>query len=214
MALHSLAEHDALWQQFFSRFQLTVKQQEQFRRYYQLLVETNVLHNLTAITDLEKALADHFEDSLMLGKFVDLSTVIRLGDIGTGAGFPALPLKIAYPALPMLLIEVNHKKISFLEQVIGELGLTDVIISDLDWRTFLRKTDYEVDLFCARASLQPEELVRMFMPSSAYRGAQLVYWASRHWEPSPQAAPYVYKQVEYQCGNKLRRLIFSAILDR
>jgi 16S rRNA (guanine527-N7)-methyltransferase len=214
MALTALPDTEGIWNRFFSRVPSAAAQQEQFRTYYRLLVETNDIHNLTAITDLEKVLTDHFEDSLALARFIDCSRLTCVGDIGTGAGFPALPLKIAFPELPLVLIEVNHKKIQFLESVVEALQLSNVTITDLDWRTFLRKTDYEIDLFCARASLQPEELVRMFMPSSAYKDARLAYWASRHWQPSVALQPLIEKQETYTVGAKERKLIFFKRTER
>jgi 16S rRNA G527 N7-methylase RsmG len=110
-----------------------------------------------------------------------------------------------------MLIEVNHKKIEFLSTVIQELGLENVTISDLDWRTFLRTTNDSIDLFLARASLHTDELVRLFKPSSPYKEAQLIYWASKDWEPGKKDAPFVKKEYSYTLGNKKRRyILFSA----
>lgn len=210
MTMTTLPDAESIWRQFFSRYSLSSAQQEQFRTYYRLLVETNDIHNLTAITDLEMVLTDHFDDSLALGTFIDCNLLASLGDVGTGAGFPALPLKIAYPHLSLVLIEVNHKKIQFLETVVEALQLQNVIITDLDWRTFLRHTDYTVELFCARASLAPDELIRMFKSSSAYRSGRLVYWASCHWEPTAAVMPFIEREEKYLVGLKDRRLIFLA----
>ncbi len=201
-------DEETIWQQFFQQASLTESQGEQFKKYYHALVEANDVHNLTAITDLEKVVTDHFQDSLALSAFLDCTQLKTIGDVGTGAGFPALPLKIAFPHLHMILIEVNHKKIDFLHSVIELLGLTHIELVDLDWRTFLRKTEYEVDLFCARASLQPEELVRLFKPSSPYRDAQLVYWASAQWVAPESILPFIKRDEPYQVGDKQRRLIF------
>ena len=184
---------ELLWQEFSNYYRLNDHQVEQFRRFYTMLLATNDIHNLTAITDLSKVLTDHFQDSLALAKAVDLKSIYSLADIGSGGGFPAIPLKIVYPHLKIVLIEVNHKKIEFLNEIISSLGLTDSHISGIDWRNFLRKTDFEIDIFCARASLQPEELIRMFKPASPYKDAQLVYWASRHWEPLPRVASFIVK---------------------
>ncbi len=201
-------DEETIWHQFFLQASLTESQGEQFKKYYRALVEANDIHNLTAITDLEKVVTDHFQDSLALSSFVDCTQLKMIGDVGTGAGFPALPLKIAFPHLHMILIEVNHKKIDFLHSVIELLGLTHIECVDLDWRTFLRKTEYDVDLFCARASLQPEELVRLFKPSSPYRDAQLAYWASAQWVAPESVAPFIKRDKPYQVGDKQRRLIF------
>jgi len=197
-----------LWQSFASKAHLTDKQRTDFQHFYTMLVSANELHNLTAITDLEKVMNDHFLDSLALTSAIDCSRLTMMGDVGTGAGFPALPIKIMYPELPMVLIEVNHKKREFLETIVQELSFNNVKILDFDWRTFLRKTTYPIDLFCARASLQPEELVRVFKPSSPYAEAQLVYWASSAWQPSSVVKPYIKEDIPYDIADKKRRLIF------
>ncbi len=197
-----------LWASFIERHALTAEQTEQFQQYYRMVVETNDIHNLTAITDLKRVLSDHFDDSLALDQFIDCKKIRSLCDVGTGAGFPALPLKIKYPHLALVLIEVNHKKIQFLYDVIERLGLDSVEVYDLDWRTFLRKTVYNIEIFCARASLQPAELLRMFKPSSLYKDALLVYWASKDWVPHEKEVPLVEKEEWYTLGNKKRKLVF------
>ncbi len=199
---------DVLWDSFFTRNKLTPMQQEQFIEYYELLVHANTLHNITAITDLKKVLTHHFDDSLALRSYIEHNKPQGLADIGTGAGFPGIPLKIVFPELPLVLIEVNAKKRAFLQQLVDAFHLTQVHICEYDWRTFLRKTTYDVDLFCARASLQPEELIRVFKPSSPYKEGTLVYWAAEKWEPSTEVAPYVVKVQEYQIGEVTRKLVF------
>ena len=198
----------ALWQAFFSRHNLTLLQQEQFKLYYQLLVATNKLHNITAITDLNKVLTNHFDDSLALRSYIESTNPSGLADIGTGAGFPGLPLKLVFPELPLVLIEVNAKKRAFLQGLVDAFSLSDVTISEYDWRTFLRKTEYNVDLFCARASLLPEELIRVFKPSSPYKEGTLVYWATQSWEPSSLVGKFVVDTKEYEIGGVSRKLMF------
>jgi 16S rRNA (guanine(527)-N(7))-methyltransferase RsmG len=154
-------------------------------------------------------ITDHFQDSLSITQFIDIAAQKGLCDIGTGGGFPGIPLKIMYPQLPMVLIEVNNKKITFLKEVIQALGLQDIELYRLDWRTFVRKTKYKLDLFCARASLRPDELIRMFTEAtSSYKKAQLVYWASRHWELDMVEKPFFEKEERYVVGDKQRKLVF------
>ncbi len=204
---YEITNDQRVWQQFKEQEQLTDDQLEKFQRYAALLLEWNEKSNLTAITDLQRIVFDHFQDSLALKNVVDLSTISSVADVGTGGGFPGIPLAILYPHISMMLIEVNQKKIRFLEEVIRVLKLDNVSISDYDWRTFLRQTEYDIKLFCARASLQPEELIHMFKPSCHYRDAQLVYWASKQWEPAKQLVPYIVRDVPYVVGGKQRRLI-------
>jgi 16S rRNA (guanine(527)-N(7))-methyltransferase RsmG len=197
-----------LWGQFKEDNQLTHLQVAQFETYYGILRDWNELFNLTTLTELPEVLSYHFSDSLMLEKYKDLSNLQTIGDIGTGPGFPALPLKIKYPHLKLVLIEVSHKKIEFLKAVVTSLGLTNVEISDLDWRTFLRKTVYPIEVFCARASLQPEELVRMFQSSSPYKNSELVYWASHLWLATKNEEPFITKIEPYEIDIKKRKLVF------
>ena len=105
---------------------LSEKQIEQFLTYYEMLVEWNEMMNLTAITEYEEVMKKHFVDSLSLIKAFDVSQNKTVIDVGTGAGFPGLALKIAYPNLKVTLLDSLNKRIQFLDAVISKLGLTDV----------------------------------------------------------------------------------------
>ncbi|QQR62861.1 16S rRNA (guanine(527)-N(7))-methyltransferase RsmG [bacterium] len=152
---------------------LDERQREQLSEYANLLVEWNKKFNLTAILEQQSIMQDHFQDSLSLGCIVDLHHTKGLVDVGSGGGFPGLPLKIAFPDLRVVLVEVNEKKCLFLEAVIKALNLKHVELCAYDWRSFLRNTSYPIDLVCARASLQPSELIRMFKTSTPYYQATL-----------------------------------------
>ena len=105
---------------------LTDKQYENFIRYYEMLIEKNKVMNLTAITDFDEVFNKHFLDSLAINKVYDISKVQSLIDIGSGAGFPGLPIKIAFPHVRVVLLDSLNKRIDFLKTVIDELGLTNI----------------------------------------------------------------------------------------
>lgn len=105
---------------------LSEEQINQFLKYYELLVEWNGFMNLTAITEYDEVMKKHFVDSLSLIKTFDVSKKVKVIDVGTGAGFPGLALKIAYPNLQVTLLDSLNKRINFLNEVISQLGLTDV----------------------------------------------------------------------------------------
>lgn len=189
-------------------YNLTQSQTDMLSRYLELLIEWNNKFNLTAITDPKAIIQYHFNDSLALSQHIDFTTIQSTADIGTGAGFPGIPLKILYPHLHTTLIEVNNKKRTFLEHIIKEFSLDNMSIYPHDWRTFLRSTNYAIDYFFARASLQPEELVRIFKPTSPYKNSTLVYWASQQWVPEKIEAPFIQKEVFYTTDDKQRKFVF------
>lgn len=105
---------------------LSKRQTEQFLRYYEMLVEWNQVMNLTTIIEYDDVMKKHFVDSVSLIKAYDVTKAAKVIDVGTGAGFPGLALKIAYPKLQVTLLDSLNKRIRFLDAVIDELELTGV----------------------------------------------------------------------------------------
>lgn len=107
---------------------LTENQYEQFQKYFELLAEWNEKMNLTAITDENGVALKHFADSLSLLNFVDIPQNSSLADVGTGAGFPGVVLKIARPDIKLTLIDSLNKRLVFLGEVCAQLGIEAELI--------------------------------------------------------------------------------------
>ena len=105
---------------------LSEHQIQQFLTYYEMLIEWNEVMNLTAITEYDEVMKKHFVDSLSLVQTFDVTKKVSVIDVGTGAGFPGLALKIAYPNMKVTLLDSLNKRINFLNAVIEKLGLIDV----------------------------------------------------------------------------------------
>ncbi|SFS75958.1 16S rRNA (guanine(527)-N(7))-methyltransferase RsmG [Paenibacillus sp. 453mf] len=132
---------------------LTEKQLEQFELYFKELVSWNEKMNLTGITEREQVYTKHFYDSVSLSFYVDMNKIHTLADIGSGAGFPGIPLKICYPHLKLTIIDSLNKRINFLQHIVDTLGLTEVELIHGRAEELGRRTGYRdhYDLVTARA---------------------------------------------------------------
>ncbi len=107
------------------KIELSELQKQQFIDYYNLLIEKNKVMNLTAITEFSEVISKHFIDSLSIVKVIELNNQ-KLLDLGTGAGFPGIPLKIVFPDLEIVLLDSLNKRLIFLQEVIDSLKLNKI----------------------------------------------------------------------------------------
>lgn len=143
---------------------LSEEQLKQFEMYANILQVESKKYNLTTITDLEDIYVKHFYDSLLLAKMVNLNQNIKLADLGSGAGFPGIPLKIAFPNLDITLIEPTTKRCKFLEQVIEKLNLQKIKVINDRAENYVEKERESFDLLTARAVAPLNILLELAIP--------------------------------------------------
>jgi 16S rRNA (guanine527-N7)-methyltransferase len=146
--------------------ELSEKQLAQFETYFKLLVEWNEKMNLTAITEKEEVYLKHFYDSVTAAFYFDFKRDITVCDVGAGAGFPAIPLKICFPEIKLTVVDSLNKRIGFLEHVANELGLENVSMYHDRAETFAHKPEFrqQFDLVMARAVARLSVLSELCLP--------------------------------------------------
>lgn len=149
---------------------LTEEQLSQFKKYYEILVIESNKYNLTNLKTEEDIYIKHFLDSIIITKYIDFSKINSLVDIGTGAGFPGLPLKIINPSLKVTLVEPTQKRCKFLEMVVKELNLSDVTIINDRAENIARNYTEKFDLVTARAVAPLNILLELTTPFAKLNG--------------------------------------------
>ena len=158
---------------------LSDTQVDQFYDYYEILIQWNKVMNLTGITELSDVVYKHFTDSLSLVKVVEgLGEEERsLIDVGTGAGFPGIPLKIVFPKLSVVLLDSLNKRIKFLQEVIEQLNLKEIRAVHGRAEDFGQQKDYreKFDYCVSRAVANTSTLVEYCIPFVKVGGAFIAY---------------------------------------
>lgn len=183
---------------------------ELLNRYYEMLIDTNRVMNLTTITEYSEVVIKHFADSAAIGCITDMNGNIDVIDVGTGAGFPGIVLKIVYPQLSVVLLDSLNKRVNFLKNVITELGLTDISAIHGRAEDIARNKDYreKFDLCVSRAVANMSSLSEYCLPFVKVGGKFIPYKADGCDEEVKTASKAV-----NTLGGKIRKIESYVIPD-
>lgn len=172
---------------------LTDQQMAQFDTYFHLLVEWNEKMNLTAITEEKEVYLKHFYDSLLVGLKMALNPQAAICDVGSGAGFPSIPLKILYPELSVTIVDSLKKRITFLQELTDQLGLTNVHLYHDRAETFGQNPAFreQFDYVTARAVARLNVLAELCLPLVKKDGYFLALKAAKSDEELQEAKPAI-----------------------
>lgn len=191
---------------------LTVNEQQkkQFVQFYEYLTEKNKVMNLTGITEFEEVLVKHFLDSLTCVKALDMTKVKKVIDIGTGAGFPGIPLKIMFPEITFTLLDSLRKRVNFLEETFDLTGLTKIEALHGRAEEFARNKNYReiYDVCVSRAVSNLATLSEYCLPYVRKGGFFISYKSGKVQEETEQAA----KAVKI-LGGEIKDIIYFQLPD-
>ena len=196
---------------------ISAAQAEQFEKYYELLLEKNSVMNLTRITEFEEVVIKHFADSLAIAKYRDLSGSLKIMDLGCGAGFPGIPLKIAFPGLQVTLLDSVGKKVSFVNDVIRELRLDHCSGIHARAEDLARKNDFreQFDIVTSRAVANLSTLSEYCLPFVRKGGCFIAYKSGESEEEIRNAGHAISvcggsapETIRYSLGDMSRSLVF------
>ncbi|MBQ3558440.1 MAG: 16S rRNA (guanine(527)-N(7))-methyltransferase RsmG [Agathobacter sp.] len=184
--------------------ELSEEQLEQFRIYYEMLVEKNKVMNLTGITEWDEVLEKHFLDSISLIRAVDLNQELSVMDMGTGAGFPGIPLKIAFPNLKVTLADSLNKRVLFLQEVIEALKLEGIEAIHGRAEDLARDKKYreQYDLSVSRAVANLSTLSEYCLPFVKI-GGQFISYKSGEIEEEVASS----KSAVFLLGGKVKEIV-------
>lgn len=178
-------------------------QKRQFYTFYNMLIDKNKVMNLTGITEFTEVVEKHFLDSIYLNRVTDLDQPVKIIDLGTGAGFPGIPLKIAFPEIEITLVDSLNKRIHFIEEVIEELGLTSIYAVHARAEELARNSEYreEFDLCVSRAVANLSTLEEYCLPF-VHIGGKFISYKSGEIEEEVQES----KKACFLLGGKLKEV--------
>lgn len=178
--------HDVL---SYTGVSLNEIQVNQFKVYYEFLIKYNKHTNLTRITEEKEVYYKHFLDSLLLTKSCDIKKIHTMCDMGSGAGFPSIPLKIVYPHLKITIVDALQKRISFLSELVEKLNLDDVTLVHDRAELFAKKNQEAFDLVTARALGSLKLISEMGIPMVNKEGIFVGLKSAKYEEEMKEATP-------------------------